>query len=979
MTFFTERLYASWFTLLPYAEPMQELPSAYTPNDIEKKWSALWEARGIFHANPMSDKPSFCVMMPPPNVTGMLHLGHALDTTLQDILVRWKKMSGFETLWLPGTDHAGIATQTVVERHLLKTTGKHRLEFSREEFLHHVWEWKEKSERRILDQVRAIGAACDWQRRRFTMDEQCSRAIRHIFKKLFDQGLIYRGNYLVNWDPVTKTALADDEVEYEERQGSLWTIRYPIAGEDAFVLVATTRPETMLGDTAVAVHPHDERYRFLIGKDVDHPITGRRIPIVADEFVDPQFGTGVVKITPAHDPCDYQLAQRRDLPMINILTEEGTINEEGGRFTGMTVPEAREAVVNELRSLGLVEKVEPHKNRVGVSYRSKATIEPMLSKQWFVRLSAFKESLIDYVATKKVSVNPPLWESTYFQWMEHLRDWCISRQLWWGHRIPVWYRVDNPDILICHEGEGEPEEVKKAPHLWTQDPDVLDTWFSSALWPMSTLGWPDNTPEMIKFFPTSTLITGHDIVFFWVARMIMMSHYALGKPPFYETFLHGLIYGKSYWREDPKVGIVYVSPEEKKEYDLGKKPLPSDVKCRWEKMSKSKGNVIDLLEIIEEYGADAMRLALAAVTTDASIIELDRRRFEEFRHFVNKVWNGARFVLSKLSAEENPDAAPTREDLYTCSLDNLAVEDRWILSRFSKAAAKISHSLETYAFDKATTAAYEFFWNEFCAFYIEIAKPALSSSTPKALRTTKQALCLILLMDTLQLLHPFAPFITEELFSILKERFGTLEPERCHSPRLRDALARLKNEFLCQTPYPYPRECDEANEAEEQFEQIQQVLQTVRAIRGEMKIAPGTASDLYVIGPLTSPLQRLIRDNEHLVRSLVKMNTIIYEETPPAALTLASRAPLHDLELVVPLPAQMREQETLRLKKALEKVRTSSEKTQAQYDKLAASGRAPVEVIESLRLSIEQQRREQAMLQQQLNELSVAQQRDPKS
>jgi valyl-tRNA synthetase len=950
---------------------MKELPSAYIARDVEKKWPEIWDRSGVFHANPMSDKPPFCVMMPPPNVTGTLHMGHALVTTLQDILIRWKKMSGFETLWMPGTDHAGIATQTVVERHLLKTSGKHRLQFSREEFLQHVWEWKEKSQTTILGQIRAIGASCDWERLRFSMDEQCSKAVRHMFKKLFDHGLIYRGNYLVNWDPITGTALADDEVEYEDRQGSLWTIRYPIVGDTACIFVATTRPETMLGDTAVAVHPHDARYQHLIGKEVDQPITGRRIPIVADEFVDPKFGTGIVKITPAHDPCDYQLAQRRNLPMINILTKDGKINEEGGCFVGMTVLEARDAVVKELRSLGVLEKVEPHQNRVGVSYRSKATIEPMLSQQWFVRLSAFKETLIDYVVTKKVALIPPLWESTYFQWIDNLRDWCISRQLWWGHRIPVWYRIDNPEILICHEEEGEPEEVKKDPHLWAQDPDVLDTWFSSALWPLSTLGWPDNTPEIAKFYPTSTLITGHDIIFFWVARMIMMGHFALGKPPFHQTFLHGLIYGKSYWREEPNVGVVYVTPEEKKEYDLGKTPIPSDVKSRWEKMSKSKGNVIDPMEIIEEYGADAMRCALAAVTTDASIIELDRRRFEEFRHFINKIWNGARFVLTRLISEESPEASLTGDALYACALDTLPLEDRWIASRFSKATAKIIQSFDTYAFDKATTAVYEFFWNEFCAFYIEMSKGALSSSAPKALRTTKQALCLIILIDTIKLLHPFAPYITDELYVILKERFGMLDPEKCCSPRIRKALSSLKGEILCQTSYPAPQESDESQEAEEQFEQLQHVLQTLRAIRGEMKIAPSVASDLYVIGHPSSPTRTLIKDNERLLRSLVQIHTLTYAETMPSTIQLASRAPINDLELVVPLPAEMREQEKVRLQKAIEKLRTSSEKTQGQFDKLSVSGKAPAEVIEKLQISIVQQQRDRSVLEQQLEILNT--------
>ena len=945
---------------------MNELPTAYSPRDVEPKWPERWERSGLFHADPASTKPSFCIMMPPPNVTGHLHMGHALVTTLQDALIRWKKMSGFETLWVPGTDHAGIATQTVVERHLLKTTGKHRLEFSREEFLRHIWDWKEKSQGWVLSQIRAIGASCDWQRLRFSMDEQCSRAVRHMFKKLFDKGLIYRGNYLVNWDPVTGTALADDEVEYEDRQGFLWTIRYPIVGEDRCVHVATTRPETMLGDTAVAVHPHDERYHALIGKEVDHPITGRRIPIVADEFVDPLFGTGVVKITPAHDPNDYMLAQRRDLPMINILTKDGKINEEGRQFAGMTVLEAREAVVNELRRLGFLEKIEPHQNRVGISYRSKATIEPMLSKQWFVKLSSFKESLHSYVASKKVRVLPSSWEHTYFQWIDNLRDWCISRQLWWGHRIPVWYRNDDPTVFICHEGEGLPEEVRKDPDSWTQDPDVLDTWFSSALWPLSTLGWPEKTPELAKFFPTSTLITGHDIIFFWVARMIMMSDFACHEPPFHETFLHGLIYGKSYWRDHPGVGAVYASPEEKKEYDLGK-TLPHDVKCRWEKMSKSKGNVIDPMDIINEYGADAMRLALTSVTTDASIIELDRRKFEEYQHFVNKVWNGARFVLSRLASEEAP---LTEAALAAWTEEDLCLEDRWILSRLSKTTAAIIDHLNHYAFDKATAAIYEFFWNEFCAFYIEMSKGAFSTSAPTGLRTTKQAVCFVVLLDSLKLLHLFAPYITDELFSVLKGQFGTFNADGCRSQRVRSAIPSLREPILCATAFPKPTPSDESDTVEAQFAQIRQALLVLRAIRGEMKIAPGIASDLFIVGPAASETRQLLSANEPLLRSLVKLGVISVVEAAPQDLQLASRSPMNDIELIVPLPTQMREQEITRLKKSLEKGRLSLGKTQAQFDKLSSSGKAPEEVIEKLRLSLEQQKKDLLLFEQRLNALA---------
>ncbi|MDE3047713.1 MAG: valine--tRNA ligase, partial [Verrucomicrobiota bacterium] len=543
---------------------MKELPKAFDPKLIEKKWASFWERGGYFRANPHSDKKPYSIVIPPPNVTGVLHMGHALVDTLQDILIRWKRMLGFEVLWVPGTDHAGIATQTVVERKLYKKTGKRRKDFDREEFLSYVWDWKEECEEQIIGQIKKLGCSCDWSRLRFTMDEGCNRAVRTVFKKMFDEGLIYRGDYLVNWDPVTQTALSDDEVEHEEQDSFLWHIRYPIVG-GGHVVVATTRPETMLGDTAVAVHPKDERYARFIGKTIELPLTGRTIPIIGDAFVDPSFGSGVVKITPAHDFNDFEVARRNDLPMINIMTPDGKVLISG--YAGMTMEEARKAV---LRDLGeQVLKKEPHKLRVGVSYRSKAIIQPYLSKQWFIHMGPFKAKLISAVKQGRVRLIPPHWEQTYFHWIENLRDWCISRQLWWGHRIPIWHKGEE---MICYDGEGSPPGIDAS---WTQDPDVLDTWFSSALWPFSTMGFPEKTDELKKFYPTSVLVTGHDILFFWVARMIMMGEYVMHEVPFHETFLHGLIYGKSYWRESAH-GIAYVGPEEKRKYDLGE-PCPKDV------------------------------------------------------------------------------------------------------------------------------------------------------------------------------------------------------------------------------------------------------------------------------------------------------------------------------------------------------------------------------------------------------------------
>lgn len=939
------------------------LPSAYTSNSVEPKWRLRWEEKQLFRADPSSHKPAYCIMMPPPNVTGSLHMGHALVNTLTDILIRWKKMTGYETLWVPGTDHAGIATQTVVERKLMQSHGKHRVDFAREEFLQHVWDWTDKSQATITNQIRMIGCACDWSRLRFSMDEQCNKAVRHMFKKLFDQGLIYRGNYLINWDPVTGTALADDEVEYEERQTFLWTIRYPLIDGGHSLFVSTTRPETMLGDTAVAVHPHDDRYKAFIGQHILHPITKRPIPIVADEFVEMEFGTGVVKLTPAHDPCDYQVGLRYNLPMINVLTKNGKINEEGGELAGLSPLEAREAIVAKLQQEGFLVKVEPYRHRVGVSYRSKAVIEPMLSEQWFVKLSAFKSVLSDYVSSGRLALVPKSWEATYFQWIDNLRDWCISRQLWWGHRVPVWYRKDDPKVFICYDGESLPPEVILNPDLWEQDPDVLDTWFSSALWPFSTLGWPENTAELAKFYPNATLLTGHDILFFWVARMAMMGHVALNAPPFKETFLHGLIYGKSYWRERPDGGVSYVTAEERKEFDMRTTPLPADIKSKWEKMSKSKGNVLDPIEIVEEYGADAMRLTLASITTDANILELDRRRFEEFRHFVNKIWNGARFIITNVAT-----LPPPPNLIATESLAPLDLEDRWIFSRLNKAIQTVEEHLKNYAFDKATQAAYHFFWDEFCAYYIELVKPAFSKTASSELRSRKQIICLVLLVDLLRLLHPFAPFITEELFSVLREQFGKIIPKTFSSKRVEGAFLHLRAELLAETSFPVVHPDEIRPECETRFEAVQHVIQTLRAVRGEMKIPPATPIDVYVVGKTGSLTLDCCREHEQLFRCLMKIKSISFDV--PSSLRMCSRVPCDDAELIVPLPESMKEQEKARIQKAMEKARIACERTKEQLLRLSQNVNAPQHVREKLELALQQQTRELDIYARQLAELS---------
>lgn len=931
---------------------MTELAKAYEAKSVDSKWYEFWEKHNFFTADPNSPKKAYCIVMPPPNVTGAIHMGHALVNTLQDVLIRWKRMTGYEALWVPGTDHAGIATQTVVERHLMQTVGKKRKDFPREEFLAHVWKWKEEKQNRILSQVKKLGCSCDWSRLRFTMDDMNNKAVRTIFKKLYDAGLIYRGDYLVNWDPVTQTALADDEVEYEDRQSFLWHFKYPLKDGSGFAQIATTRPETMLGDTAVAVNPKDKRYADMIGKIIVLPLSNREIPIVADPFVEMDFGTGMVKITPAHDPNDYQLGLNQKLPFINIMTPDGKINQNGGKYAGLTMAEAREAVVKDMKALGFVEKIEPHVNRVGVSYRSKATIEPYMSKQWFIRMSDFAKKLRQDVENSDVHLIPQNWENTYYHWIDNLRDWCISRQLWWGHRIPIWYNKRDTEKMICWEGEGIPPEVAADPDQWAQDEDVLDTWFSSALWPFSTLGWPEKTPDLAKFYPNSVLVTGHDILFFWVARMIMMGNYAMDKAPFPDVFLHGLIYGKSYWRDQAGGGVAYLSEAERKEYDLGK-PLPKDVQYKWEKMSKSKGNVIDPLEIIEDYGTDAMRMALCASATQAREIDLDRRRFEEFRNFANKMWNGARFVFMNL------DGLTPEE--FGSGLDEklLSLEDHWILSALNRTVKDVNLKLSRYEFDQAALEAYDFYWKEFCAFYLEIAKPVLFSKigTPEE-KKNKQKLLAIILSQAVRLIHPMAPFITEELFHLLKESFGSAKAGLKIDPYTAEAIHALQSKACIVAPYPQViRESDINPEIDKTFDVVEQVIYAIRNIRGEMKLPPGTATDVFIQGARSNPLFGILEKNGKIVSALVRINTFELVEREPTV-GFASTALLDGLKIIVPLPEEMVKQEKKRLEKERERLVTTLDKLKVQLSNEEFVSKAPAQLLEKQRSLLDKTEKE---------------------
>ena len=928
---------------------MSELAKAFEPSLIEDKWSCYWKENNCFRADATSSKPPFCIVMPPPNVTGVLHMGHALVNTLQDVLVRWKRMSGYEALWVPGTDHAGIATQTVVERNLIKQTGKRRKDFSREEFLSHVWQWKEESQNQIIGQLKKLGCSCDWSRLCFTMDEERNTSVKTVFKKLFDEGLIYRGDYLVNWDPVTQTALADDEVEYEEKSSFLWYFRYPLVGnQDKYIVIATTRPETLLGDTAVAISAQDERYVSFIGKKLLLPIMNREIPIITDHKVDPTFGTGAVKVTPAHDPNDYEMGITHNLPFITIMTPEGKINENGAAFCGMTMEEARQAVVAKMKELGHLVKVEPHAHRVGISYRSKAVIEPYLSKQWFVKMSHFKPLLKKAVEEGQVKLVPENWKNTYFHWIDNLRDWCISRQLWWGHRIPIWYNKTNPDEIICYAGEGDPLQAQKNPDAWAQEEDVLDTWFSSALWPFSTLGWPAKTAELTKFYPNATLVTGHDILFFWVARMIMMGSYTMGEVPFPETFLHGLIYGKSYWKYLKDGSIAYITGSEKVDYDLGK-ALPEEVHFKWEKMSKSKGNIIDPIEILSSYGTDAMRMALCASATQARQIDLDRRKFEEFKNFANKVWNGARFVFMHI------ETLTTDRLGRGIDLNTLQLEDKWILSLLSKTIQEVHTCLSHYEFDKAALLAYDFFWKEFCAYYVEIVKPVLfeKKGTPLE-KENKQILLTNILLAAVRLLHPMAPFITEELFSLLKEKFSSAAAESSIDPYTQNTIAALKAPCCMLSSYPAVIREEDINPAvEASFTLLDEVIRCIRNIRAEMQLPPGTATEIFFIGNPSSTELELVKNHQNIIEALVRVSAIHLSQKE-VAMPFSAQGVVSNVKILIPLPQELKEKESVRLVKEKEKLIAQENGLRQKLANGEFVEKAPKEIVEKLSLQLQQ-------------------------
>ncbi|GJQ58074.1 MAG: valine--tRNA ligase [Candidatus Scalindua sp. AMX11] len=725
-----------------------ELPTKYNPKEIEDKWYSFWEKGGFFHRVPDTEKKPYSIVIPPPNVTGVLHMGHALNTILQDILIRWRRMQGYNTVWLPGTDHAGIATQNVVERELLKK-GLNREQIGREKFIEKVWDWKSEYGSEILKQLRKLGSSCDWERERFTMDDGLSKAVREAFVVLYEKGLIYKGKYIINWCPRCLTALSDDEVEHEDHEGHLWYIRYPFRDSPhLFFTIATTRPETMLGDVAVAVNPNDERYKEMIGEILTLPVVGREIPIIADESVDPEFGTGAVKITPAHDQNDFEIGQRHKLESILIMNEDGTMSGDVPDYKGMDRFECREALVEELKEEKHIIKVEPHSHPVGHCYRCRTVTEPYLSDQWFIKMKPLAKAAIEAHDKGLVTFYPERWTKVYLSWLENVRDWCISRQIWWGHRIPAWH------CKGCGETHIRSEKVEKCSKCGNselvQDEDVLDTWFSSALWPFSTMGWPDKTEELQYYYPTSTLVTDRGIIYFWVARMVMMGLELNGEVPFRDVYIHGTILD-----------------------DLGRK------------MSKSLGNGIDPLLMIDQYGADAIRISIIMLTVEGQDIKLHENRFEMGRNFINKVWNAARFVMMNLT--DNDSLGVKIEE------DDYEFEDVWILNCLSRVTVTCTSALEKYRFNEAIKSLYEFIWNDFCDWYLEIVKPRLYDSADEKRRIVALKTLTHVLDNILRFLHPFAPFFTEEIWHSVK---SLVENNRLIAPET------MVNESLMVSPWP---------------------------------------------------------------------------------------------------------------------------------------------------------------------------------
>jgi valyl-tRNA synthetase len=858
---------------------MAEISDRYDPSRVEPRWYAVWEERGYFHASTRSRKKPYSIVIPPPNVTGSLHMGHALNMTLQDILIRYKRMDGYNTLWLPGTDHAGIATQNVIERQLA-AEGRTKEDLGREAFVERVWKWKEESGNSIITQLKRLGASCDWKRERFTMDPGLSAAVREVFVRLWEEGLIYQGDYIVNWCPRCQTALSDLEVEREEQDAEFVYIKYgPLT-------LGTVRPETKLGDTAIAVHPKDKRYAQYVGKTMTVPSVEGTITlqVVADSAVDPKFGTGVIKVTPGHDPVDFEIGQRHKLPVRTVIGFDGRMTEAAGKYAGLDRFECRKRIVEDMKSLGLVDRIEPYRHSVGVCYRCKSVVEPLISKQWYVRIKPLALPAIKAVRTGRIRIVPHAWTKNYYHWMENIRDWCISRQLWWGHRIPVWYcdadksvHVSRKDLTACPKCKGP----------LRQDPDVLDTWFSSGLWPFSTLGWPKTTAELKIFYPTSCLVTGFDILFFWVARMTMLGLKFMRQVPFREVYIHALL------RD-----------------------------AEGQKMSKSKGNVIDPLTVMDQYGTDAFRFTLAALAAQGRDVRLAEERIEGYRNFANKIWNAARLVLTNLDGYD-----PALAKRGTPS-----VADRWIVSRLADTVQRVRKGLDGYRFNDAASAVYQFLWNEYCDWYLEIAKRSLYQTEDPVIRAVTQRTLVEILETTLRLLHPFMPFVTEEIWQRL--------------PHAGDSIMLA--------PFPRATRKGRDREAERRMAPVIAIVSAIRAVRSESRISP--AVELRVIvKPASRAAAGLVRDAAALIGALSRSALSVEAgAVRPSQSAHAMAGPAEvfvHLEGVVDLGA-----ERGRVLKEIEKARKEIAFLEGKLGRRDFVERAPAEVVERERTRLVEQR-----------------------
>ena len=859
----------------------KELAKAYEPQEVEGRIYDFWMQGGYFHAEVDPKKKPYTIVIPPPNITGQLHMGHAWDETLQDILIRWKRMQGYSALWLPGTDHASIATEAkIVEA--MREEGLSKEDLGREAFLERAWAWKDKFGGRILEQLKLLGSSCDWDRLRFTMDEGCSKAVRHVFVKLYEEDLIYRGERIINWCPHCKTAISDAEVIFEEQQGSFWHLRYPLADGSGYIQLATTRPETMLGDTAVAVHPEDERYKHLVGKNVILPLVNKEIPIVADEYVEMDFGTGVVKITPAHDPNDFEVGRRHNLPVINVMNEDGSINENGGKYAGLSGMEARKQIVKDLEEGGYLIKVEPLKHNVGTCQRCHTVVEPRVSTQWFVKMEPLAKPAIDVVKDGTIRFIPERLEKTYYNWMENIKDWCISRQLWWGHRIPAWYCEDCGETIVSEtDVDTCPKCGGKRIH---QDEDTLDTWFSSALWPFSTLGWPDETEELKYFYPTDTLVTGYDIIFFWVARMIFSGLKHMDKAPFNTVLFHGLL---------------------------------RDSQGR--KMSKSLGNGIDPVDVINQYGADALRFTLVTGNSPGNDARYSDEKVAASRNFANKIWNAARFIHMNIDGHNVPCALP----------ETLSLEDQWIVSRFNTVTKEVTENLDKFELGMAVSKLYDFIWDDFCDWYIELAKRPLTGGDEAAAQNTRQVLVWVL-TNTLALLHPFMPFVTEEIWQSLPHQ----------------------GEALIVAPWPEYEEGRAFPQAEAEMKKVMELITAVRTRRSEMNVPPSKKAHLAIEAADTAAFEA---EKEAIARLAYCSGVEVAQSVPQAegsvtVVTAACRAYLPMDDLVD------KKAETARLTKELEGAKKQLATAEAKLQNEKFISKAPQKVIDGVKDNAEKLR-----------------------